>query len=308
MQSLEGRDCQRCYRRYYGARCRRRTCPGYVKTWLRDQRTVFKAAMSKYPGRATMVTVTAPGKDVFPWDRTRCTHPVGERCNGGKGCRVDSFAAAEWNRTAAKRLRSLNRLARSYARRRFPRGELPEVVAYVAQDQARGLLHFHLALGYANPRAVAAYVDGLQRGLLRHGFGSQLDRGRLSENPQALGSYMARYLDPAKYGESFVEVLGSVERCERGHRLAGDDRSVLRPVYVSPKACRRSGRTVEFERFKRRHWRQHGAQPVDQVFGAYVNFCGRRERREGWLREQMAVPEIARDPPANAMWVQEDLF
>jgi len=305
---LKSRDCQRCFRSYYGARCRRRTCPGYVKVWLRDQRSVFMAAMAKYRGRATMVTITAGGRDAFPWDRSRCVHPRRERCAGSKGCKVDAFDAAEWNRTAAKRLRLLNRAARSYARRRFPRGALPELVGYVAQDQQRGLLHFHLALGYSNPAAVGAYIDGLQRGLLRHGFGPQLDRGRLSENPQSLGSYMARYLDPAKYADSFVQVLGAVERCERSHRLAGDARSVLRPVYVSPKAMRRSGRTMELERFKRRHWRKHGAAPLDDVLVAYVNFCGRRERREAWLREQMVVPEIAREPPVQAIWVQEDLF
>jgi hypothetical protein len=255
-----------------------------------------------------MVTITAPGKDVFPWDRTQCTHPRGQRCGGSNNCKVDAGAAAEWNRTAAKRLRLLNRSARSYARRRFPRGALPELVGYVMQDQTRGLLHFHVALTYANPAAVSAYIDGLQRGLLRHGFGAQLDRGRLSENPGQLGSYMARYLNPAKYSESFVRVLSAVERCERSHRLVGDPRSVLRPVYVSPKAMRRSGRTMEFERYKRRHWRRHGPKPIDEVFVAYVNFCGRRERREGWRREGCQIPEIARDPPATAIWIQEELF
>lgn len=308
MQALEPRDCTTCFRRYYGARCTRRTCPSYVKTWLRDQRTVFMAAMSSHRGRATMVTITAPGRDVFPWDRSCCTHPPGQRCGGSQGCKVDSWAAAEWNRTAAKRLRLLNRLARSYARRRFPRGNLPELVGYVAQDQQRGLLHFHLALGYTTHPALNAYIDGLQRGLLKHGFGAKMDRGFVSQSPAALGSYMARYLDPGKYGESFVKVLSAVERCERSHRIAGDPRSVLRPIYVSPRACRRSGRTISFERYKRQHWRRYGNQPLNDVFVAYVNFCGRRERREGWRREECEIPEIARDPPIAAIWVQEDLF
>lgn len=308
MQSVEPRDCQQCYRRYYGARCRRRTCPGYVKLWLRDQRTVFKAAMARYPGRATMVTITAPGRDRLPWDRTRCTHAPGERCSGNKGCKVDALLAAEWNRTIAKRLRLLNRMARSYARRRFPREQLPQLVAYVTQDQERGVLHVHCALGYTSQGALSAYLDGLRRGLGRHGFGPKMDRGFLAQRPGALGSYMARYLDPAKYGASFLRVLSAVERCERSHQMAGEHRSVLRPVYVSPAAIRRSGRTIEFERFKRQQWRKNGPQALDHVFVDYVNFCGRRERREGWRREEMAVPEIACEPPAGASWVQEDLF
>src|SRR5664279_3794358 len=308
MQALEARVCLKCYRRYRGARCSYRACPGYVKLWLRDQRTVFMAGMASYRGRSTMVTLTAPGKDRYPWNKRECTHAKGERCSGKKGCTVNQWDAAEWSLTAGKRQRLLLRAAYMYASRRVPKGEIPEVIAYVMQDQARGLLHSHIALGWTSRRGLAVYLDGLQRGVVAHDFGSQLHRGRVSEDPKALGTYMARYLDPAKVGESFVQVLSAVDRCDRGRRMEGHARSILRPVYVSPRACRRSGRTVGFERFKRQHWRKNGPRPVQEVFVAYVNFCGRRERREGWLREEMAVSEIAREPPANAMWVQEDLF
>ena len=216
-----------------------------------------------------MVTVTAPGADVLPWDVLYCTHPPGERCTGKKGCKVNGTEANEWNRTATARLRALHKAARSYAARRHPRADLPVTLGYVAQEQERGVWHFHVALGWTSRAALEAYVDGIQRNLTRHGFGTRLHRGARAQRPGALSTYMARYLSPGRYGSAFLRTLRGVESCDRQHRLAGHARTVQRPVYVSPTLSRRSGRTVAFEGFKRQYWCRHGNRPLDEVYAAY---------------------------------------
>jgi hypothetical protein len=67
---------------------------------------------------------------------------------------------------------------------------------------------------------------------------------------------------------------------------------VQRPVYVSPSLTRRTGRTLAFEAFKRRDWRQHGNRPLQEVFVAYVNHLGELAERQS----RLPVPE-SRHPP-----------
>ena len=275
--------CPSCGRRIYGRKCKRRTCSSHVGLWLRDQRSVFKAAIASWPGLSTMVTVTAPGQDVLPYDPALCTHPRGEKCAGkAKGCRVYEHLAVDFNATVLARLGVLENGARQYAARRFGRGRLPVTLGYVTQEQARGVWHVHIAIGYyaGQEGALECYVRALQRGLLRNGFGPQFDRGKRSQDPGALARYLSRYLDPGRYSEAFIRTLKGVEAHGRQNPFG---RTVQRPVYVSPSLTRRTGRTLAFEAFKRRDWRQHGNRPLQEVFVAYVNHCGELAERQSRL-------------------------
>ena len=275
--------CSSCGRRIYGRKCKRRTCSSHVGLWLQDQRRVFKAAIASWPGLSTMVTVTAPGQDVLPYDPALCTHPPGEKCAGkAKGCRVYEHLAVDFNATVLARLGVLENGARQYAARRFGRGRLPVTLGYVTQEQARGVWHVHIAIGYyaGQEGALECYVRALQRGLLRNGFGPQFDRGKRSQDPGALARYLSRYLDPGRYSEAFIRTLKGVEAHGRQNPFG---RTVQRPVYVSPSLTRRTGRTLAFEAFKRRDWRQHGNRPLQEVFVAYVNHCGELAERQSRL-------------------------
>ena len=69
-----------------------------------------------------MTTMTAPGQEAgLIWDRSRCTHPPGERCGGPKGCRVDRAAARAWNDLSRGWWRELNRIAKQHADRALKR-------------------------------------------------------------------------------------------------------------------------------------------------------------------------------------------
>ena len=49
------------------------------------------------------LTLTAPGEDVLPWDRTKCTHSPGIKCSGDIGCVCEAQALARWHDDVAQR-------------------------------------------------------------------------------------------------------------------------------------------------------------------------------------------------------------
>lgn len=93
-------------------------------------------------------TLTAPGKDVLPWDTDLCTHPPAEKCSGKKGCRVESIYLEYYNRTFAARRSRLHEAAQKAADRAVRRmgysGSLPRNVGAASGPQLRGALHAHV--------------------------------------------------------------------------------------------------------------------------------------------------------------------
>jgi hypothetical protein len=99
--------CADCFRSLWQGRiCKRRDCPGYARLYLRDQAERLRANLAVWEGKTCMVTLTAPGADVLPWDRSQCAESD-HRCSGKRGCMVDWVAAAGWNATVTKRLGEL---------------------------------------------------------------------------------------------------------------------------------------------------------------------------------------------------------
>lgn len=177
-----------------GHACKARRCPECGQLWAADVRVKLFRNLESYDGEVTLSAVTAPGQDVLPWDRSRCTHALGEVCSGKKGCRVDRAAARQWNRTAPRRWRELHRVASQRCRRRYGAGSLV-LVGRVWEFQARGVLHVHPLLGVATPvnRAAAdAYLQLLQDLGGKYGFGFSEGRVRRMSG-RACAAYVSSY-------------------------------------------------------------------------------------------------------------------
>jgi hypothetical protein len=61
--------------------CKRRICPSYAALWAYDWRIVLLENLIAYAGKAVLYTLTPPGAEVQPWDRSRCSHPTAVPCS-----------------------------------------------------------------------------------------------------------------------------------------------------------------------------------------------------------------------------------
>jgi hypothetical protein len=145
---------------------------------------MLRANLHAGPDQVALVTITAPGADVLPWD----------------GDHVEATAAVIWNRTAAERWSKLNRACRERLRRADLKSPL---LSYVWQLQRRGVLHAHLVLDFGHDddkAATYAYVQALRDLATEYGFGfiDFRDRdgraGRSSVMPRRVAAgYLSRY-------------------------------------------------------------------------------------------------------------------
>jgi hypothetical protein len=260
LASGEPTFCEDCFRSLWqGGRCKRRDCPGFAPIYLRDQAKRLRENLAAWDGKTCLVTLTAPGADVLPWDPAKC--PSGEHaCSGKLGCRVHWVAAAIWNSTVTKRLGDLLKVARERTRRKHGRNVRVEVLAYVCESQQRGVFHPHVVLGYrtaADRAALDTFREALRRKRGSYGFGTgrrgsfdggQPDRFRGSD----AGRYISKYLRPDGAKASFVPLLEGVNQITERDPTTGRHKNLLRPVYVSPVLTRITGITMGFLRFCRR--------------------------------------------------------
>lgn len=265
-----------------GVRCKRRQCPGYVGTYLRDQRAVLVAGLGEWSGRTCLLTLTAPGADRLPWDQSRCCHGPAVKCSGVHGCKVIERAAAEWNDGLTKRLSDLLDAARERTARVHGRehGSQVVVLAYVLEAHRRGVLHVHLVLGYGGSAADRAALETFRRAVgkrrHRYRFGSNFNAGQPDRfSGRDAARYIGKYLRPDGAKESFLPLLAAVEaitprrRDRRGvARLARQ----LRPVFVNPKLTRASGVTIRSRRFCRHAHRVDFGLTNDLLLALWRNF------------------------------------
>jgi hypothetical protein len=195
-------------------------------------------ALSKGGAQLDMTTLTPPGADKLPWDRSRCTHPDTDRCSGVRGCRVEPEALAEWHRDFAERLSALWSAARGRLARMGH--TLPEYVV-VLEPQERGAVHVHWATSSHHRAAAAAFASSMSRLGPAYGFGSRVGwdpaRGRDSAHQRGVGAYLAKtaaYLAKEAAGESsgLRELLGALPTgrrvCRASTRLTGRTRCTMR--------------------------------------------------------------------------------
>lgn len=223
------------------ARCAKRSCPSCGKLWLGDTRIKVLASCQQLRAAVALVTVTAPGRDVLPWD---CT-----------GARVRDAEAEAWNATAPERWASLHRAAAEAARTGGAHGRQPwRVVCRVWEYQKRGVLHLHLVVPYGNSAEAAAstrYVAALVRLAPAAGFGF-VDRGRLPQKGARQSSRRLEAVEPhraAAYVAAYVASSGAgkpgIAEVARKQGVPGAI------VYVDPNLVRRAGCSMRSLRLRR---------------------------------------------------------
>lgn len=299
--SAESGFCPHCYHNFYRDKetgrvhpCRRRTCPGYAPKYLRDLGEVVRSALAEWEHSTTLVTATAPGADLLPWDRSLCKLSGPHRHSGPAGCCVNPWVAAEYNRTATKRFRKLLNHARQRTKRDGFK-QLPDLLV-VANEIKRGVFHVHAIFGYtpASRKALDVLLDHMDKLRAEYGFGSAtggFDRGQPGKfDGKGAGLYASKYLRPGHAKGSFVPALRALEmvipRNEKGRPT-----EVVRPVWVSPKLTARSGVTMRFLRFARYAYRKWGLDlPRAELLLVY--------RLVGELgAELLGVPGLQPNPP-----------
>lgn len=305
--ALENRPsfCRHCFHDLWkGTRCKRRTCPSYAPTYLRDHAERLKAGLAEWEGETTIATLTAPGADVLPWDPSRCKVRGPHKHSGPAGCQVEPWAAAEWNRTTNKRLSKLIHTASSRVRR--ARVGSPDVLAIVLELK-RGVFHAHIVLGYegCTRHALELFLDALDELRGEYEFGTSkrggFDRGHPGRfsGPHA-GLYTSKYLRPDGAKGSFIPALIKMERLIERNPDTGRPLEQIRPVFVSPKLTRRSGITMRFLRWSRLAYHVFGVRTRDEALFTWRLFelfgldptTGEARDRGG-----TAIPAVEPEPP-----------
>ena len=193
-----------------------------------------------------MFTVTAPGADVFPFDRRFCVHSPSQKCSGRLGCRVDPDAAEAFNKVAGKWWSELHRAAKVRADRATD--HKGRILARVWEKQKRGLAHVHGVVSVGTPGELAwseAYVDALRALAPRYGFGfvdGWQKIGRRFWQGGRAGAYLSSYL-----------VGGKRTKCAITETVKARDLPRL-VVFVSRTLTGRTGCTMRSLRNARRIW------------------------------------------------------
>lgn len=248
--------CRHCGRSTFNGStaCKARRCPGYAPLWAGDQRrklfdnlAAFEDVVRVKDAHAVMLSVTAPGADVLPWDRDRCRRLGEHRCSGDLGCTVRRNAAKEWNRTASARWSALHRRASVATGRLYGPGAL-WMLCRVFERQARGVLHVHPVFAYATPRqraAVRFYRDCIERWAPEYGFGF-VGRKVRPQPARGAAAYLSAYF-----------CAGKKEKMTLRESVMSPDmpRSI---VHVSTALTQTTGVTMRELRFRRFVWARYG--------------------------------------------------
>jgi hypothetical protein len=199
------RICVHCGRSRFGSMpCKRRQCPSYAAVWAYDWRIVLLENLIAYGGKAVMYTLTPPGADVLPFDRSRCSHSPQVSCSALRGCVVELGARRRWNATFQRRLSRLYETVQEAVRREV--GVRANVLAVGKEAQKRGAVHAHYVLGVETAdelRAAKAFRRHLER---------------LSRNPRYLfGHVNGKFVKPKQAREA-AAYLSSYFLGGRGHK------------------------------------------------------------------------------------------
>ncbi len=204
-----------------------------------------------YGGLAAMLTLTAPGEAAgLVFDRTLCTHPPGEKCDGKKkGCKVVASVAEQWNNLSRGWWRDLNRVCKQRADRAMERNGADYrggLLLYQWELQGRGVWHLHFVVGLETAIECAwasEYVKAMRKLGHRYGFGYVDAKPMRSPRPASeCAGYISKYL--VKRGDD-----GSFEVSETV-KAAG--RTLLN--YVSRRLTARSMCTMRMLRLIRIAW------------------------------------------------------
>lgn len=227
----------RCPTPRSGHACKSKRCPVCGLLWAGDWRVVVFRNWESYDGQVQLVTLTAPGEELLPWDRDHCTHDDDVECSGGRGCRVQREHAWLWNTLAPKRWTKLHRRVSQWVRRKW--GPHLEILGYVWQYQKRGALHLHVVVGLRTPIArhcAHKYQERLAEVAHEYGFGF-VDRKWSSARGQRVAAYLTSYLLKG-HGER-AQVQETVLHTDAPGRLVYVSRQLTTRTHVTMRAQRR---------------------------------------------------------------------
>ena len=283
-----------CTDGFMGKPCgKKRRCAVCRAKWARSWSWVLRENLSLARCMTRMVTLTAPGADVLPWDDDVCRWRGPHKHSGPLGCRIDAQAAGVWRATLESNYYLLLVAARKKAR-----VHEPVMLARAWEDQQRGAPHCHMVT--AVTAAGERFVDALIELAPRYGFGEIRDRGYASKGAYAHAAYLANYV--TKYDE----------RIELDRRAMLFEAQFLprQTIWVSPILTRRSGATMEVARLVRSLWafaegyRERPPRARDGVVSAWA-FYWRRiglRGREGRPRSSVPRSLVPRDYGSFAPW------
>jgi hypothetical protein len=156
-----------------------------------DLKAVFRSGFDRPGDFYGLLTLTAPGRDVLPWDTDFCGHlEDGSECAGHAGCRVEPVSLAAWHASLARRWSWFV----TYLRRCLP--ECSVEYAKVYELQARGALHVHAPLRIVGPVSERRVRAALRLCASRWGFGRQVDYSPIGDDRSVAraAGYVAKYV------------------------------------------------------------------------------------------------------------------
>lgn len=243
------KKCPHCKRLYPAWRRKHvwRCCPDYSDLWAGDQRIRLFAGLAEYDGDAvTMVTVTAPGAALLPWDEHHCAGLGEHRHSGVLGCRVVEDHASSWNKRASSYWSALHDAAQKSCRDAGL--DPPSLLVKAWEYQKRGVLHLHLVFAYSTAtqreslERYVAYVD--QRAESAY-FGF-VDRKLEAAEPSAAAAYLSSYFVGGKGGK--LDIRETVKRADVPANV----------IYMAPHLLQKSGLSMRTLRLRRYLWWQLG--------------------------------------------------
>src|SRR5829696_903201 len=197
--------------------------------WLGDVHRVMRTALQHASEVVGLITVTAPGADVLPWD--------------AHARRVAEPQAGSWNKSAPKRWTEMNRRAQQHMRRKF--GYETVLLNYAWQLQERGVLHMHLIVKFGDineRRATREYVKKLRELSPEFGFGFIDFRERDARNGQQKKSVMEGW-KAANYISKYLALSNQLTRLinlkEKPARLFYVNRKLLAQSKCTMRRLRR---------------------------------------------------------------------
>ncbi|MGH3057592.1 MAG: hypothetical protein ACRDPP_05065 [Gaiellaceae bacterium] len=230
---------------FKGMPCKRRTCPRYAELWAYDWRIVLLENLIAYGGKATMYTLTPPGVDMLPWDRSKCGHAEGVTCGGPRGCVVEAEPRQLWNESFQRRLSRLYETAQAATKREV--GCRANVLAIGKEAQRRGATHAH-------------FVVGCETGIeLRTSRAFRRHLERLAHNPRyGFGHVNGKFLKPkpAREAAAYLSgyfVAGRGSKAPITEAVQNPELPRL-PLYVSRRLTQATGTTMRNKRRQRHLW------------------------------------------------------
>lgn len=182
-----------------------------------DVASIGRSGWSSRAGAgALLVTLTAPGADVLPWDTAACTHHPTVACAGAIGCRVQALPAAAWHATLPLRWshfvtetrRSLNP-GLSGSPSCWPvRVEFFKTY----EPQRRQALHIHAMIRYEGVVTLRRVVAALSKARRLNGFGPQMDVKLVDIGDAERAARTAGYV--AKYCSKSADELPNLRRLD----------------------------------------------------------------------------------------------